>query len=92
MARSITIRSIERRADRTYIRVGKEEIEVPGTVTELRQWIRSQFDENQLLALALAVYLARDPDLSNPGMIVGRTVTLDLVGRVNHADAVLRIA
>lgn len=92
MARSITIKAIDRRADRTYIRVGKEEIEVPGNLADLKAWIRQQFDEKDLLAIALAVYLARDPDMSNPSLIVGRTITLDLAGRVNHADAVVRVS
>lgn len=92
MARSITIRSIDRRADRTYIRYGKDEVEVPGDLDALRAWIRQQFDEKDLLALALAVYLARDPNMTNPAQIVGRTITLDLAGRINIADAVLRVS
>lgn len=92
MARSLTIRAIDRRSDRTYIRVGKDEHEIPGDADALKGWIRERFGEEQLLALSLAVWLARDPDMSNPGMIVGRTATIDLAGRVNHADAVFRVS
>ena len=92
MARSITIKAIDRRADRTYIRVGKDEIEVPGDAEALKAWIRLRFDEKDLLALGLAVYLARDPTLANPSLIVGKTLTLDLAGRVNYPDSVVRVS
>lgn len=95
MARSITIQSIDRRAGVTYINLaGKHQVEIPGNVEALKAWIRSQFSEQDdlLLAIALAAYLARDPDLTNPGMIVGRTLTIDLAGRLNYPDSVLRVS
>jgi hypothetical protein len=94
MARSITIKAIDRRADRTYIRVGKSEIELHvTTIAELREWVRQQFEESdeKILALALACLFARDPNLTNPNQIVGRTITLNLSGTVNTAGAVLRV-
>lgn len=92
MAKSLTIKSIDQRADRTYIRIGKTEIEVPGSKAELKAFVRSRFSEEDLLALALAAWMARDPELNNPNALVGKTITLDLGGRVNYADAILRIA
>lgn len=96
MARSITIKSIDRRSDRTYIRVGKSEIEVPCTTkAELREWVRQQFDvadDEFLLRLFLAIYLARDPELTSPNSIVGRTLTFDPAGRLNYPDSVVRVS
>lgn len=95
VARSITISDIDRRADKTYVRVGRHEIELPVTdIAGLRQWVREQFDETEekLLAIALACLLARDPNLTNPAQIVGRTITLDLTGRVNYPDSVFRVS
>jgi len=93
MARSITIRSIDRRQGRTYIRVGKSEVEIPGGLPEVKEWVRQQFEESdeKLLALALACYFARDPDATNPSQIVGRTITINLAGRLDLANAVLRV-
>jgi hypothetical protein len=94
MARSLTIKAIDRRADRTYIRFGDSEIEIHGsTLADVRQWVREQFEESdeKLLALALACYFARDPDVLNPAQIVGRTVTLNLQGRVDLANGILRV-
>jgi hypothetical protein len=95
MARSITIRAIDRRADRTYVRVGSSEIEIPASsAEELKAWIRAQFDDSdeRMLAFALAMWISRNPDLSNPGQIVGRTFTLDFAGRVNYPDSVVRVS
>lgn len=92
MARTIRIKAIDHRDDRTFVRVGKEEIEIPGDRAELRQWIRQQFDEEAVLALALACYLRRHPNLDNPAFLVGKQVTLDLSGRVDLPNAVVRIA
>lgn len=92
MAKSLTIRQIETRGDVTYVRVGKHEEEINGGAAGLKRWIRERFDEEQLLALGMACWLARDPDLSNPAMVVGRTITLDLAGKVNYADGVIRIS
>ena len=81
MPKSLTIKSIDRQADRTYIRVGKTEIEIPcRTKAELREWVRSRLDlsdDETVLALALSVYFARDPEMINLGQIVGKTITLD---------------
>lgn len=95
MARSITIRSIDRRADRAYVRVGKSEIEIPANnAEELKAWVREQFNDSdeRMLAFALAMWIARNPDLSSPQQIVGRTFTLDFAGRVNYPDAVVRVS
>jgi hypothetical protein len=100
VARSITVRGIDRRPDRTYFRVedqsgSRSEVEVSvNTLAELKDWVKSRFGEADefLLAVALAVYFARDPDGTNPGVIVGRTLTLDLTGRINYPDAVVRVS
>lgn len=96
MARSFIIKAIERRADKTYIRVGKSEVEIPcETKAELREWVRQQLDvdnEEKLLALALAIYFARDPEMTNPASIVGRTFTFDPAGRLNYPDSVVRVS
>lgn len=94
MARSLTIRSVERRADRAYIRFGKNEIEVPAAnLQELREWIRSRLDESDetLVALALACWLARDNNLATPATIVGKTITLNLQGSLTATNAVFRV-
>lgn len=94
MAISRTITAIDRRAGRVYVRIGGVEVEIAATnVTELREWVRLKFDESEeyLLAIALALLLARDPDLTNPGQIVGRTITLNLNGALNQTGAVIRV-
>lgn len=93
---SITIKSIEttttpRGQPMRRIRHGKQEVEVPGDAEEFKRWIRSQFDENQLLAFALALWVARNPAMDNPNMVVGRTLTLDFTNRVDLANAVVRV-
>lgn len=93
---SILIKSVESTTTprgRPFYRIrhGKREIEVPGDVNELKRWIRSQFDDNELLAFALALWMARNPSLDNPAMIVGRTLTLDFTAQVNLANAVVRV-
>lgn len=94
MARSVTIRAIDRRAGKTYIRYGKSEVEIAGGLQEVKDWARAHLPDTDdaLAALAIAMYLARDPDATNPGQIVGRTVTLDMTGRVNYPDSVLRVS
>lgn len=93
---SITIKAIESgttaRGQSVYrIRAGKREIELPGDVNDLKRWIRQQFDDTDLLAFALALWMARNPSLDNPAMIVGRTLTLDFTNRVDLANAVVRV-
>lgn len=96
MARSITIKAIDRRANKVYVRVGKAETEIAASsVAEFREVVRqriSELDDDLLLFLSLAAYLARDPTMANPSQLVGRTATLDLAGRVNYPDSVFRIA
>jgi hypothetical protein len=93
MARSITISSIARVNGTSYITVGKRVIEIPGGESGIKDWIRAQFPDadESLLALGLAAYLARDPNMTNPGIIVGKTLTLDLQGRLTNPDAVLKV-
>ena len=95
MAKSIVIRDIDRRQNVVYVRVGKTEYEIPASnLAEFRQWVRDQFDETEksIVALALAALLARDPNLTNAAQLVGRTITLDLTGRVNYPDSVFRVS
>lgn len=97
MARSTTITAFERNVARncTYIRVGRSEIEIPAAdLPGIRQWIREQFDEldETLVAIAMACWLARDNNFSTPNQMVGRTITLDLQGRLNYPDSVFRVS
>lgn len=95
MARSVTIKSITRRAGVTYVTVGKTQWEIPGGLPELKDWVRarvSEADADFLAALVLAVWLARDPTAANPGQVEGRTARLDLqAGNVSAVGALLRI-
>lgn len=76
----------------TRIRHGKSEVEITGGKSGFRQWIRDQIRDNEdfLLTLALAVWIKRDPQLSTPDLVVGKTVTLDLAGSLDHADGIVR--
>lgn len=94
MARQLKIKSIKQRGDYWHIRAGKSHIEVCGkTKADLRQWIREQFRENDdfLLALALAAWIKRDPQLDAPETVVGKTITLDLDGNLNTVDGIVRV-
>lgn len=94
MAKSLVISAIDRQGSKTYIRHGNTEVEIDGGLPGVKEWVRSQIRENEetLLAIALAAYFARDPNITNPAQLVGKTVTLDLTGRINYPDSVLRIA
>ena len=94
MARSLVISAIDRQGAKTYIRWGNHEAEIDGGLPGVKQWVREQIREADevLVALALEAYFARDPNLTTPAQLVGKTVTLDLAaGKVSYADALLRI-
>lgn len=95
MARSVTIDSVKRQNGKVYIRFGKSELEIPAaSVAEFREWVREQFDETDefIVKFALAMLLARDPNLTNPGIIVGKTITLNLQGSVNGTNPVVKVS
>lgn len=95
MAKSIRIKSIEQRGEDWHIRVGKSHIEIPGkSKAALRQWIREQFRESDdfLLALGLATWIERDPQMDSPDIVVGKTITLDLTGNLSQADGIVRVS
>lgn len=58
----------------------KNEIEIPGGMDEFRQWIREQLreDEDMLVVLALAQWLAKNPNSTDFTGIEGKQLTLDL--------------
>lgn len=95
MAKSIRIKSIDQRGEYWHIRVGKSHIEIPGkNKAALRQWIREQFRESDdfLLALGLAAWIERDPQMDSPDIVVGKTITLDLTGNLSQADGIVRVS
>lgn len=89
----ITLRSIRRLDDRTYITVGDTQYEIPGITESLRDWIAQQLRDPEmvLLALLLAIWEQSDPTLSNVEVLSGKTISLDLSGDVLAEDRVLRI-
>lgn len=63
---SVTIDAIERQPDgRILVRTGK------------RAAVRASLNRDDLLDIALALVLARQPNLGNPAAFAGRTVTVD---------------
>lgn len=84
MAKTTTIVKIDRQgARRTLIRVRgggyKTELEIPGGLSELRLWIRSQIEDSHsvLVALALRQWLEKNPDSADFSAIEGKQLTLD---------------
>lgn len=84
MARTTRIIKVERQgARRTLIRYRgggeKGEIEVPGGMVDLRQWIRAQIAETPeiLVALALRQWLEQNPSSTDFATIEGKSLTLD---------------
>lgn len=94
MARSLRIKSIEQVGNTWRIRVGKTLLEIPGKgKAALRQWIREQLAESDeaLVAIVFAAWLKQDPELDNPGILVGKTATLDLAGNLMQTDGIVRV-
>lgn len=84
MPRSTRITKIERQGNtRTLINFrgggAKGQLEIPGGVAELREWIRSQLreDHDLLIALALRQWLAQNPSAADFSSIEGKQLTLD---------------
>jgi hypothetical protein len=85
MAKSTKIVKVDRRGARcTLVRVRsagyKNEIEVPGGMAEFREWIRERVKENEefLVAIGLAQWLAKNPGSTDFSGIEGKTISIDL--------------
>lgn len=85
MARSTRITKIDRRGQRctliTYRGGGvKGQLEIPGGMSEFRQWIRENARDSHetLIALALMVWLQKNPgENADFSAIEGKLITLD---------------
>ncbi len=86
MPRVARITKVDRRGPRCTLvrwRGGGErgEIEIPGGMSEFRDWIREQLKDadETLVAIALAQWLAKNPNEGNDfSGIEGKVITLDL--------------
>ena len=90
MARSTRITKIDRRGARatlvTFRQGGvKGQLEIPGGMTEFRDWINDQVRDNAefLVALALKQWLVKNPGSTDFSAIEGKTITLDFEAAVN---------
>lgn len=80
MPASVRVVSAEKRDERIYVRFDDGvELEFPN-VRKMRQHVRQYREEVKdfLRAMAIAKYLEADANGSNPGALVGRTLTIDL--------------
>lgn len=76
-ARSVTLTNIRRRAGKIYVRFGKREHEFESLV-EMQRYVAERLTPETLEALFLALLIERQPDITNPAQIEGRTLTVDM--------------
>lgn len=75
----LTLKNVERRKDRTYIRYGKSEVEIDGGEAGFRAWIAAnQPSELHLLAMQLAAHIKTDDRLERLPELSGREVVVEL--------------
>lgn len=79
---SLTLNSVEKDAGgRVYFRFasaeGQEEWEFPSRAAAA-DFARDTLDRDKLVALAIALVLTRQPQLNNPGIFAGKTLTVDM--------------
>lgn len=77
MAVTVTCTKIRRTNGKIYIQFGKieREFESPAHV---KAWIGDSLDKEALQAMLIAKWLDVDPTGSNPTLVEGRTITVDL--------------
>ncbi len=74
---SVTLTKIQKDADgKVRIRFGKREYEF-ANIQAVRDFARGQLDRDTLEAITMALALTRQPTLSNPTALEGRTLTVD---------------
>ncbi len=74
---SVTLTKIQKDADgKIRIRFGKREYEF-ANIQAARDFVRSQIDRETLEVIEMALALTRQPTLSNPAALEGRTLTVD---------------
>lgn len=79
---SVTLTKIVKEAGgKVRVRFGKVEREYP-SLEDMRSSVRAALDQADLIDLALALILSRQPNLGNPSALEGRTVTVDF-GQAN---------
>jgi hypothetical protein len=72
-----SIRNIERRGDKTYLRYGKTEIEVSGGMRGLREWVRdNQPTDEQAIAMILKEHFKSDADARDLSPLKGRELAV----------------
>jgi hypothetical protein len=85
-ARSVTLTSIRRAGGKIYVRFGKREYEF-NSLTEVRAYVEEKLGRETLECLFLALLVERQPDINNPALVEGRTLTVDMAltnwGRVS---------
>lgn len=74
---SITLTKITKEASRVRFRFGKIEREFP-SIQAARDWAQSRFTREDMEAIAIALCLSRQPNLTNVNQLEGRTLTVDL--------------
>lgn len=74
---SVTLTKIVKEpGGRILLRFGKREYEF-SSIEHFRQSVRGMLDREDLEVLAMALILARQPNLGNPAALEGRTITID---------------
>jgi hypothetical protein len=84
MPLSVTIRDIRRESGTWYIRVGKEEYEIPGGLAALKRFVRDRVDrisKLDLACMAIAAQLKTDPDFASPESLFGVQSTMTIGGK-----------
>lgn len=80
MAQSVTLRKVDRRADRVFLNWDDEGAEIDGgTPADIVAWAQSRIppDTSMIVALFILSLAARDPSLSRLSAYEGDTITLD---------------
>lgn len=82
MVTTATIAAIDRRAGVSYVTLDNgTQFEIPGTLADLKQFVRNRIrdiDPEFIALLGIARWLAMNPTGTNPGQLVGKTISLDL--------------
>lgn len=82
MAVSTTCTGISQSGGRVFLKFGKTTLEFD-SVQSAREWVRGEDNVEAARRLLMAWWLQQNPSGSNPSLVVGKTLTVDLAAATN---------